>query len=76
MRDKPNSIPLSSFFPKEGEDHGEAREQIAKAWRHIHKKSRKDLGPKGGCFFGAISSVGPNESYSVEDAVFSGNTYV
>ena len=25
----------------------EAREKIAKAWRHIHKKSRKDLGPRG-----------------------------
>ena len=32
---------------KEGEDHREAREQIAKAWRHIHKKGRKDLGPRG-----------------------------
>ena len=29
----------------------------------------------GGCFFGAISSVGPNESYSVEDVVFPGSTY-
>ena len=47
MRDKPNSIHLSSFFLKEGEDHKEAREQIAKAWHHIHRKSRKDLGPRG-----------------------------
>ena len=46
MRDKPNSIHLSSFFLKEREDHKEAREQIAKARRHIHKKSRKDLGPR------------------------------
>ena len=47
MRDKPNTIHLSSFFLKEGEDHKEAREQITKAWRHIHRKSRKDLGPRG-----------------------------
>ena len=47
MRDKPNNIHLSSFFLKEGEDHRESREKIAKAWRHIHKKSRKDLGPRG-----------------------------
>ena len=47
MRDKPNNIHLSSFFLKDGEDHKEAREQIAKAWRHIHKKSMKDLGPRG-----------------------------
>ena len=46
MRHKPNSIHLRSFFLKEVEDH-KAREQIAKAWRHIHKKSRKDLGPRG-----------------------------
>ena len=32
---------------KEGEDHREAREQIVKAWRHIHKKSRKDLRSRG-----------------------------
>ena len=73
MRDKQNSINLSGFFLKEGEDHKEAREQIAKAWRHIHKKSKKDMGPRGG-FFGTISLVGPSESYSVEDAVFPGNT--
>ena len=47
MRDKPNSIHLSSFFLKEGEDQKEAREKIAKAWRYIHKKSRKYLGPRG-----------------------------
>ena len=47
MRDKPNSIHLSSFFLKDGEDHREAREKIAKAWHHVHKKSRKDLGPTG-----------------------------
>ena len=47
MRDKPNNINLSSFFLKEGEDHREAREQITKAWRHIHKKSREDLEPRG-----------------------------
>ena len=47
VRDKPNSIHLSGFFLKEGEDHKEAKEEIAKAWRHIHKKSRKDLGPRG-----------------------------
>ena len=59
---------------KEVEDHREAREKIAKAWRHIHKKSRKDLGPRG-CFFGALSSAGPNERYSVEDVVFTGSTH-
>ena len=32
---------------KEGEDHKEAREHIAKVWCHIHRKSRKDLGPWG-----------------------------
>ena len=47
MRDKPNNIHLSCFFLKEGEDHKEAREQIAKSWRHIHRKSRKDLRPRG-----------------------------
>ena len=45
MRDKQNSIHLSSFLLKEGEDHREDREKIAKAWRHIYKKSKKDLGP-------------------------------
>ena len=47
MRDKPNSIHLSSFFLKEGEDHREVKEKIAKDWRHIHKKCRKYLGPRG-----------------------------
>ena len=47
MRDKPNSIHLSGFFLKEGEVHKEAKEEIVKAWRHIHRKSRKDLGPRG-----------------------------
>ena len=74
MMDKPNSIHLISLFLEEGEDHKEAREQIAKAWRHIHRKNRKDLGPRG-CLFGALSSMGPNESYSVEDVLFSGSTY-
>ena len=74
MRDKPNSIHLSSFVLKEGEDHKEAREQIAKAWNHIHKKSRKDLGPRG-CFFGALSTIGTSQSYSVTYAIFSGSTY-
>ena len=46
MRDKPNIIHLSSFFLKEGDDHREAKEQIAKSWRHIHKTSRKDLAPR------------------------------
>ena len=46
MKDKPNSIHLSGFFLKEGEDHKEAKEEIAKAWCHIHRKSRKDLGPR------------------------------
>ena len=47
MRDKPNSIHLSGLFLKEGEDHKEAKEEIAKAWHHIHRKSRKDLVPRG-----------------------------
>ena len=47
IRDKPNSIHLSSFLLKEREDHREAREKIVKAWRHVHKKSKKDLGPRG-----------------------------
>ena len=47
MRDNPNSIYLSGLFLKEGEDHKEVREEIAKAWCHIHKKGRKDLGPRG-----------------------------
>ena len=38
---------MSSFILKEGEDHKEAKEKIAKACRHIHRKSRKDLGPRG-----------------------------
>ena len=50
MRDKPNSIHLSRFFLKEGAKHKEAKEKIAKAWRHIHKKRRKDLGPRGDVF--------------------------
>ena len=47
MRDKPNSIHMSGFFLKEGEVHKESKEEIVKAWRHIHKKGRKDLGPRG-----------------------------
>ena len=46
MRDKSNSIHLSGFFLKEGEVHKEYKEEIAKSWRHIHMKSRKDLGPR------------------------------
>ena len=42
MRGKPNSIHLTGFFLKEGEVHKEAKEEIAKAWRHIHMKIRKD----------------------------------
>ena len=47
MRDKTNIIHLSGFFLKEGEDHKESKEEIAKAWRHIHRKSRTDRGPRG-----------------------------
>ena len=64
MRDKPNSIHLSSFFLKEGEDHREAREQIAKAWRHIHRKSRKDLGPRGLFLWSHIFSGFKRELFS------------
>ena len=46
MRDKPNSIHLSGLFLKEGEDHKKSKEEIAKAWRYIHRKSRKDSGPR------------------------------
>ena len=75
MGGKPNSIRLSSFFLKEGEEHREAREKIMKAWRHIHMKSRKDLGPRGGYFFRALSSVGTSQSYSIEDVLFLRSTY-
>ena len=47
MRDKPSNIHLRGFFLKEGEDHKESKEEIEKAWRHIHRKGRKDLGPRG-----------------------------
>ena len=47
MRDKPKKIHLSGFFLKEGEVHNKSKVDIAMAWRHIHRKSRKDLGPRG-----------------------------
>ena len=47
IRYKPNNIHLSGFFLKEGEDRKEDKDEIAKAWCHIHRKSRKDLGPRG-----------------------------
>ena len=64
MRDKPNSIHLSSLFLKEGEDHREAREKIAKVWRHIHKRSRKDLGPRGVFLWSHIFSGSDREPFS------------
>ena len=40
MKDKPNSIHFSSLFMKEGEDHREAREQIAKEEKiSYHRRS-------------------------------------
>ena len=47
VRDKLNNIHLSGFFLKEGEDHKEDKKEIEKAWRHIHRKGRRDLGPRG-----------------------------
>ena len=41
MRDKPNNIHMSGLFLKEWEDHKETKEEIEKAWRHIHRKGRK-----------------------------------
>ena len=45
MKDKPNNIHLIGLFIKEGENHKKSKEEIANAWGHIHRKSRKDLGP-------------------------------
>ena len=69
IRDKPNNIHLSGFFLKQGEDYKEAKEEIAKAWRHTHRKSRKDLGTKMSCFFGALSLVDTSKGNSAAYAI-------
>ncbi|KAI5434921.1 hypothetical protein KIW84_021662 [Lathyrus oleraceus] len=46
LKDKPNNILLEGVFFQEGKDPQGLKGRMVRAWRKIHKKGRKELGPK------------------------------
>ncbi|KAI5395481.1 hypothetical protein KIW84_061885 [Lathyrus oleraceus] len=46
LKDKPNNILLEDVFFQEGKDPQNLKGRMVRAWRKIHKKGRKELGPK------------------------------
>ncbi|KAI5400548.1 hypothetical protein KIW84_065437 [Lathyrus oleraceus] len=46
LKDKPNNILLEGVFFQEGKDPQGLKARMVHAWRKIHKKRRKELGPK------------------------------
>ncbi|KAI5421826.1 hypothetical protein KIW84_045313 [Lathyrus oleraceus] len=46
LKDKPNNILLEGVFFQEGKDPQGLKARMVRAWRKIHKKGRKELGPK------------------------------
>ncbi|KAI5419834.1 hypothetical protein KIW84_043840 [Lathyrus oleraceus] len=46
LKDKPNNILLEGVFFQEGKDLQGLKARMVHAWRKVHKKGRKELGPK------------------------------
>ncbi|KAI5401651.1 hypothetical protein KIW84_066213 [Lathyrus oleraceus] len=46
LKDKPNNILLEGVFFQEGKDPQGLKSRMVRAWRKVHKKGRKELGPK------------------------------
>ncbi|KAI5382744.1 hypothetical protein KIW84_070239 [Lathyrus oleraceus] len=46
LKDKPNNILLEGVFFQEGKDPQGLKGRMVRAWRKIHRKGRKKLGPK------------------------------
>ncbi|KAI5409944.1 hypothetical protein KIW84_055415 [Lathyrus oleraceus] len=46
LKDKPNNILLEGVFFQEGKDPQGLKDRMVRAWRKIHRKGRKELGPK------------------------------
>ncbi|KAI5410067.1 hypothetical protein KIW84_055519 [Lathyrus oleraceus] len=46
LKDKPNNILLEGVFFQEGKDPQGLKGRMVRAWRKIHRKGRKELGPK------------------------------
>jgi hypothetical protein len=46
LKDKPNNILLEGVFFQEGKDPQNLKGRMVRAWRKIHRKGRKELGPK------------------------------
>ncbi|KAI5430521.1 hypothetical protein KIW84_034923 [Lathyrus oleraceus] len=46
LNDKPNNILLEGVFFQEGKDPQGLKARMVRAWRKIHRKGRKELGPK------------------------------
>ena len=46
LKDKPNNILLESVFYQKGKDPQGLKGMMVRAWRKIHMKGRKELGPK------------------------------
>ncbi|KAI5385124.1 hypothetical protein KIW84_071931 [Lathyrus oleraceus] len=46
LKDKPNNILLEGVFFQEGKDPQGLKARMVRAWRKIHKKGRRELGPK------------------------------
>ncbi|KAI5436582.1 hypothetical protein KIW84_022912 [Lathyrus oleraceus] len=46
LKDKPNNILFEGVFFQEGKDPQGLKSRMVRAWRKVHKKGRKELGPK------------------------------
>ncbi|KAI5384652.1 hypothetical protein KIW84_071600 [Lathyrus oleraceus] len=46
LKDNPNNILLEGVFFQEGKDPQGLKGRMVRAWRKVHKKGRKELGPK------------------------------
>ncbi|KAI5445798.1 hypothetical protein KIW84_013871 [Lathyrus oleraceus] len=46
LKDKPNNILLEGVFFQEGKDPQGLKGRMVRAWRKVHRKGRKELGPK------------------------------
>ncbi|KAI5399210.1 hypothetical protein KIW84_064551 [Lathyrus oleraceus] len=46
LKDKPNNILLEGVFFQDGKDPQGLKARMVRAWRKIHRKGRKELGPK------------------------------
>ncbi|KAI5438126.1 hypothetical protein KIW84_024027 [Lathyrus oleraceus] len=56
LKDKPNNILLEGVFFQEGKDPQGLKGRMVRAWRKIHRKGRKKLGPKNCIALGPYTS--------------------